>query len=60
MTAALSDHYAERILDYMADRRYEPRGVRELAVELAIPQDQFELFRRCLDELVQEGRVLRS
>ncbi|MCC6680041.1 MAG: ribonuclease R [Phycisphaeraceae bacterium] len=56
----MSEHYTERILDYMADRRYEPRGVRDLAAELAIPEDQFDTFRRCLDELVQEGRILRS
>jgi len=56
----MSERYTRRILDYMADRRYEPGGVRELAESLSIPDDQFADFQKAVDQLFQEGQVIHT
>ncbi len=50
--------FTRRILDYIADRRYEPTTAEELAEELQISDDQKDAFRAELDELSKAGQVV--
>jgi ribonuclease R len=50
--------FTRRILDYVADRRYTPSTVDELVRELSITPEDEPLFRRAVDELIQESQVV--
>lgn len=54
----MAERYAHRILDHLSHRRYEPRTVRELADDLSIPDDEFDDFRKAVESLLDENRVV--
>ncbi len=54
----MPDLYQRRILKHLADTRYQPRTVMQLAAELGVPDDQFQAFARSVEELNQEGQVV--
>ena len=56
----MPDRFSPRILAHLSDRRYEPRKLHELARDLGIVPDHFNLFRRSVAELVEEGHVVLS
>lgn len=56
----MPERYRQRILDHLADRRYEPRLVRELARDLQIESEEFDSFRQSVDGLVKGGHVLMA
>ncbi len=54
----MSDRHTSRILDHIADRRYEPRTLRQLMAELGVPKDQHDDFRSAADRLLGEGQIV--
>lgn len=42
----------------MADQRYQPGTVRDLARELSIDNDQFDSFSLAVDQMIEDGQVL--
>ncbi len=48
----------QRILRHIADVRYTPQRLRELASELGIESERMEAFSQALNALVAEGRVV--
>ncbi|MEM9415501.1 MAG: VacB/RNase II family 3'-5' exoribonuclease [Planctomycetota bacterium] len=54
----MSDRHTSRILDHIADRRYEPRTLRQLMAELGIPKDQRDDFRRAAEKLLKEDQIV--
>ncbi|MFW6060207.1 MAG: ribonuclease R [Phycisphaeraceae bacterium] len=50
--------YSRRILAHLAQRRYEPRTIQQLAEDLNIPDEQYEVFRQAVTELLDEGQVV--
>jgi len=49
-----------RIVAFMKEEAYKPLLFEELAMVLAVPSSDMELFRQVMDELEQEGRVFRT
>ncbi|MEO1235264.1 MAG: VacB/RNase II family 3'-5' exoribonuclease [Planctomycetota bacterium] len=56
----MPQRHARRILDHIADQRYSPSTARELIEDLAVPEDQADLFRAAIDELLANGQVVRG
>ena len=54
----MSDPIARRILDHLADARYQPRQLRQLADDLGVNEQAFEAFGRTVEQLVSEGHVI--
>lgn len=54
----MSDRHTSRILDHIADRRYESRTLRQLMAELGVPKDQQDDFRQAADKLLDEGQIV--
>lgn len=54
----MSDRHTSRILDHIADRRYEPRTLRQLMAELGIPKDQQDDFRQAAEKLLKEDQIV--
>ena len=54
----MSDRHTSRILDHIADRRYEPRTLRQLMTELDVPKDQQDDFRQAAEKLLDEGQIV--
>ena len=54
----MSDRHTSRILDHIADRRYEPRTLRQLMAELGIPKDQQDDFKSAAEKLLQEDQII--
>ena len=50
--------YTRRIMEHVADRRYEPVTVDQLAADLSVPSDQFDQFRDAVADLHQDGQVV--
>ena len=50
--------YDARIIRHIADPRYERLRVRQLARALNIADEEQEAFRRAIDEMVADGRVV--
>lgn len=50
--------YSRRILSHLADTRYEPRSIRDLAHDLSIPSDEYQLFHDSVQQLLEEGQVV--
>ncbi len=48
-----------RILDFVSRRDYRPVPAEEMLRRLRVPSAERRLARRCLDELVREGRIAR-
>ena len=49
---------SDRILKHISDHRYVPRQIWQLAQELAIKADECEPFRKAIENMVDEGRVV--
>lgn len=56
----MHNRFTRRILSHMADTRYEPRTLRELARDLNIAADQLAEFKQAADQLLEEGQVIRG
>ncbi len=54
----MSNPHIDRILKHIADRRYQPQRMRQLAQDLGVPEAGFEDFAGVLNELIGEGRVV--
>ena len=52
--------FSRRILNHMADTRYEPRTIQQLAHDLNIPDDEFDLFRQAAEQLLEAGDIIRG
>jgi len=52
--------FSRRILNHMADSRYEPRTIRQLARDLNIADEEYELFRQAAEDLLQQGHIIRG
>ncbi|AGC68245.1 ribonuclease R [Thermoclostridium stercorarium subsp. stercorarium DSM 8532] len=50
----------ERIKGFIHDSSYHPLTFEELVVSLDVPKEDIELFRKCLDELEQEGHIYKT
>lgn len=56
----MADRFARRILDHIADRRYEPRNLHKLARDLSVPDDQREAFEDAVRKLLDSGELVRG
>ena len=56
----MSEHIQRKILQHVADKRYQPRDVDELADELHIAPEERELFRTAVTQLAEDGQVVLS
>ena len=54
----MPERFSNRILSHLADTRYEPRTTRELATDLQIDDEDFNIFERAIQELVEEKRIV--
>jgi ribonuclease R len=54
----MSERFSRRILEHIADRRYEPRTVRQLAHDLSIGEEQLKEFQEAADQLLEEGQLV--
>ena len=54
----MAEHYSRRILTHLADRRYAPCPVSQLARQLGVESDDYDEFRRTVKQLQGEGRVV--
>jgi len=54
----VSERYRPRILEHLADRRYQPTNVRDLAAQLRIDEDQFSDFEQAVNDLTATGQVV--
>jgi len=52
--------FSRRILNHMADTRYQPRTIRQLARDLNIPDEEFDLFRQAAEQLLEAGDIIRG
>jgi ribonuclease R len=52
--------FSRRILNHMADTRYEPRTIRQLARDLNIPDDEYDLFCQAAEQLLEQGDLIRG
>jgi ribonuclease R len=50
----------ERILAYMQEAAYKPLLFEELVMVLVVPKTDVELFRNVIEELEDEGKVIRT
>lgn len=56
----MSDPFQRKILEHLSHKRYEPRSVRQLALDLGIDTEHLETFRQAVEELLEEGQVVRG
>ena len=56
----MSKPLQRRIIAHVTDRRYEPRTVRQLALDLGVNLDDLENFRKAVDDLLDDGQVVLS
>ena len=54
----MPERYSRRILEHIADQRYQPRTARQLAEELSIPKAQRATFEQAVQQLIDEGQVV--
>jgi ribonuclease R len=54
----MPDRYSRRILQHLADSRYRPQGIRDLAKSLGVDPDSFNLFETSVQQLIQQGQVV--
>ncbi|MEZ6193303.1 MAG: ribonuclease R [Phycisphaerales bacterium] len=54
----MSDRYTSSILRHIADTRYEPRTLRQLAQDLGVADDEFDQFKAAADALLEDGCVI--
>ena len=56
----MPERFARRILDHIADRRYEPRNLHKLARDLGVPDDQRDAFEDAVRKLLESGELVRG
>ncbi|MEM1353368.1 MAG: VacB/RNase II family 3'-5' exoribonuclease [Planctomycetota bacterium] len=56
----MPDRFARRILDHIADRRYQPRTLHRLADDLSVPGEQREAFEQAVRALLDSGELVRG
>lgn len=54
----MPDRFARRILNHLADRRYQPRNLRQLMDDLAIPDDQRDDFSTAVQSLLDADQLI--
>ncbi len=54
----MSDRYTSTILRHIADSRYEPRTLRQLAKDLGVEDSEFEQFKAAAEALLEDGGVI--
>jgi ribonuclease R len=54
----MTERFSSQVLRHVADGRYQPRRIRELADELGIDADEFPAFRATVEKLVDNGEVV--
>ena len=54
----MSEIYRRRLLEHLADTRYRPRPVRELAEDLGIDAAELEAFEQAVGQMIEGGQVL--
>ena len=54
----MSDRYTSTILRHIADSRYEPRTLRQLAKDLGVEDSEFEQFKTAAEALLEDGGVI--
>ena len=54
----MPDRFARRILDHLADRRYQPRTLRQLMDDLAIADDQRDDFAKAVQTLLENDQLV--
>ncbi len=54
----MSDRYTSTILRHIADSRYEPRTLRQLAKDLGVEDSEFEQFKTAAEALLADGGVI--
>ncbi len=54
----MADRYTSSILRHIADTRYEPRTLRQLAQDLRVADHEFDQFKAAADALLDDGCVI--
>lgn len=54
----MPDKFSRRILKHVADRRYTPRLLRDLANDLGVPPDELDAFRDSATQLIHAGQIV--
>ncbi len=54
----MSDRYTSSILRHLADARYEPRTLHQLARDLGVSDDEFPQFKAAAEALLRDGCVI--
>ncbi|MBX2850739.1 MAG: VacB/RNase II family 3'-5' exoribonuclease [Phycisphaeraceae bacterium] len=54
----MPDRYARRILDHLADRRYQPRNLRQLIDDLGITAEQRADFINAVEDLLKKDQLV--
>ncbi len=54
----MSDRYTSTILRHIADSRYEPRTLRQLAQDLGVDDAEFDQFKSAAQALLDDGCVI--
>ncbi|MEX0886286.1 MAG: ribonuclease R, partial [Phycisphaeraceae bacterium] len=54
----MPERYSRRILEHIADRRYQPRTMHQLADDLSIPPPEHDAFEQAVRELLGEGQAV--
>ena len=54
----MPQRYTQRILDHVADRRYRPATIDQLADELGIPDDLRSTFNAAVQQLADQNQIL--
>ena len=56
----MKKRYSQRVMEHVAHGRYQPRSIAELAHELGVPEDEYELFEQAVTELAEEQHIVLS
>jgi len=56
----MSKELTHKIMTHLADGRYRPHVMRDLADELDISNDDYKAFRQLVDDLIFDGQVVLS
>ncbi len=54
----MTNRFTKRILDHMADSRYRPQQIRELASALNIDAEDYDEFARAVSGMIEGGQVV--
>lgn len=54
----MSEQYKQRLITHLTDRRYQPRTIRQLAIDLGVDLADLHTFRDTVAELTDSGKVV--